>query len=76
MYFLGYIYRIVFCIQIYMCSVCRSTFGNGYGCDILDPSYVFTTILFSTFKLVVIALIMYTIYQYIYIDEEEDDEAQ
>lgn len=73
MYFLGFIYKIIFCVQIYMASVCRGAFGDGYGCDILDPSYVFTTILFSTIKLIIIGLIIYALYKYMYVCEEDED---
>ncbi len=48
------IYYLVFFIQIHMSSTCRGVFGDGFGCDILDPYYVFTSVLFNTIKLVCI----------------------
>lgn len=54
---LWYIYKIIFFIQIYMCSSCRSIFGDGFGCDILDPNYVFTTVVLNTIQLIIIVRI-------------------
>ena len=48
------IYRTVFFLQINMCSMCKDIFGNGYASNIIDPSYVFTSVVASTIKIVIL----------------------
>ena len=38
-----------------MSNTCISLFGEGFGCDIINPNYVFTTLIFAIFKFVVIS---------------------
>lgn len=53
-----FIYSLFFLPQFYMHGMCETLFGSGYGCDILNPDYVFTTILFNSIKLIVVATII------------------
>ena len=47
-------YRTVFFLQINMCIMCKGIFGDGYASNIIDPSYVFTNVVFSTIKIVIL----------------------
>ena len=51
---LWFIYRTVFFLQINMCEMCKGIFGNGYASNIIDPAYVFTNVVFSTIKIVIL----------------------
>jgi len=59
---LYYIYSFIFLPQFYMHGMCVTLFGSGYGCDILNPDYVFTTILFNTIRLVAIVTVLLKIW--------------
>jgi len=39
------IYNTIFFLNIYMSNACVKMFGNGYGCKIIHPTYVFTEVL-------------------------------
>jgi len=62
---LMYIYKIIFSLQFFMANTCISLFGEGYGCDILNPNYVFSTVIFSTIKILIITYTSMSIYKYI-----------
>ena len=47
-YALWSLYKLLFIIQFSMNYTCESFFGRGYGCDVLNPTYVFTTVVFKT----------------------------
>ena len=50
-YKLGYIlYNMLFFIQIYLFTICKGVFGIESGCSIIDPSYVFTTVIWTVIK--------------------------
>jgi len=39
------LYNTIFTLQIYMSSTCSSLFGEGFGCKVIHPSYIFSQIL-------------------------------
>lgn len=39
------LYRTVFIFQIFMSNTCQGLFGKGFGCDIINPNYVFVNVL-------------------------------
>ena len=41
-----YLYKFVFAIQFFMSDTCQSLFGSSFGCDIINPNYVFTKEIF------------------------------
>ena len=49
------IYKVVFSLQFFMSNTCISLFGEGFGCDIINPNYVFTTLILAVLKFVVIS---------------------
>jgi hypothetical protein len=49
------IYKLVFSLQFFMSGTCISLFGEGFGCDIINPNYVFTTLILAIVKFVVIS---------------------
>lgn len=69
-YLLWYIYRTIFFIQFSMSYTCESFFGNGYGCDILNPDYVFTTMIYQSLKMIIIVYICLKLYE-LYIKYKE-----
>ena len=39
------IYRIIFFFQIYMSSMCTALFGDGFGCKVIHPDYIFIDVM-------------------------------
>ena len=53
---LNIIYRSFFFVHIWLNSTCVSIFGNGFGCKILNPDYVFFYLLKN---LIIISFLIY-----------------
>jgi|APSaa5957512493_1039668.scaffolds.fasta_scaffold317297_2 hypothetical protein len=56
------IYNMIFLIQIYLFSSCQGIFGTGSGCDIINPSYVFTTVIWVVVKYSIIIYVCIKLY--------------
>lgn len=59
-----YVYRIIFFIQLFLSGQCEQIFGDGYGCRILNPDYIFTSVIKQLLLLSLIGYLAYLIYQY------------
>jgi len=55
---LKYIFNTIFIFQIAMSGACEGIFGPEFGCYILNPSYVFTSILFDTIKISILIYLL------------------
>ena len=58
-----YIYKIVFSLQFFMAGACTTMFGDGFGCDIINPNYVFTTMIIALLKFIFISHMGKAIYK-------------
>lgn len=47
-YLLSILYKIFFSLQIFLTEICIGLFDYGYGCKVIDPSYVFTNVIWYT----------------------------
>lgn len=41
-------YNVVFFFQIQLSNSCLTLFGNTFGCNILNPDYIFTNVIINT----------------------------
>jgi hypothetical protein len=39
---LYFLFRVIFSFQFILSDSCNHLFGSGFGCDILNPIYIFT----------------------------------
>ena len=62
-YILWYMYRSLFIIQFSMNFTCESFFGEGYGCNVLNPTYIFTTVIYNTLVLTIIVYLGIKLYE-------------
>jgi len=61
--FIRTIYNIVFLLQITMSDACVSVVGDTYYCNILNPSYVFTSITSNFIIWTIAAYICLSLYE-------------